>query len=714
MLGSYLRSEKIRRLRSTGVAFFALAAALTLSGQAPARAAATASTKAGSVATVRAAAATGSAAPSVKAGAATMVGQLSGEPTAGINQLNNTSGSDSFYGGDLGTMWSDPSGNTRVAYGDSFTQYFAPSSGASSATGGHICNAVFTSDTPASGLSGGMTLADPNAGTSNWTHTPTQIAGCGSNGNSPGASIVPIGGVYVNGADYVKLTTITNLATGASNGSYVVKSTDGGKSWAAVPGLSWAYTGSETNFQYTSYANQDGYVYAYSTHVGRDGPLYLSRVPVGQFETKADYQYWNGLDWVLNDPSVAVPVIAGTVGEPSVQFDQALGLWLTTYLDPNRGAIVLRYATSPAGPWSGEQIVYQNASSSAGTGGIYGGFMHPGANATDLYINVSEWYPYQVYLLHVSLTAGSGPLNLVTDGDFSDPMAGQSNTNQGDPGVFGWSVLGYGKVDVGLGNGYQSPNEGYLYSNTNSFNDLFQTVAVQPYHTYTYTAWVRTSGSATAVYVGVRNMAQTVHWENGPIGPLNGYTQETVTFSSGANSQVQVYAGMWVAAGVTTWLQLGQTQLVQDAAIGDGGFEAQTTNTVALPWHVENLTGNWTGWVGIDLNQGWAHSGANNAYIRTNTRDWNAIKQLVPVQPNTTYTLTGWFRTSATFGTGYFGVRGDITSQPLKEVSFGSLGGWTQQSVTLNSGSNDFLTVYAGYWAPGSDSWVQIDDISLS
>jgi hypothetical protein len=700
-----------RRLRSPGVACLALAVTLAMGGQASAHASAASerisSQRTASAPTVKAAAA--ATAPSVTAGAATMVGQLSGEPTAGIPQLNNTGSTASFYGGDLGTMWSDPSGDTRVAYGDSLTQYFAPSSGASSATGGHICNAVFTSNTPAANLSGGMALSTPTG-----ANTPTRIAPCGSNGNNLGTSIVPIGGVYVNGADYVKLTTITNLATGAGNGSYVVKSTDGGRSWASVPGLSWAYTGSEVNFQYTSYANRDGYVYAFSTHVGRDGPLYLSRVPAGQFETKSDYQYWNGLDWVANDAGVAVPVIAGTVGEPSVQFDQALGLWLTTYLDSGRGSIVLRYATSPAGPWSGEQIVYQNASSSAGTGGIYGGFMHPGANATDLYINVSEWYPYQVYLLHVPLAAGSKPLNLVSDGDFADPMAGAANTNQGDPGVFGWSVLGYGKVDVGLGNGYQSPNEGYLYSSTASFIDLYQTVAVQPYHDYTYKAWVRTSGTANTVYVGVRNMAQTVHWENGPIGPLNGYTQETVTFDSGANSQVQVYAGTWVAAGVTTWLQLGQAQLVQDAALGDGGFENQSTNTVALPWHVENLTGNWTGWVGIDVNQGWAQSGANNAYIRTDTRDWNAIKQLVPVQPNTTYTLTGWFRTSATFGTGYFGVRGDITSQPLKEVPFGGLGGWTQQSVTLNSGANDFLTVYAGYWAPGSDSWLQIDGISLT
>lgn len=656
-----------------------------------------------------------SATPSVRASTATVVGQLSGQPTPGVNQLNDTGATASFYGGDLGAMWSDPSGVTRVAYGDSFTGPWTPDpNGGVGGAPGHICNAVFVSSTPVAGLSSGMSLATPTG-----ANRATQLEPCGSVGpdgkNRLAGSIVPLGGVSVDGADYVRLTNITDMEHGLGPFSFVMKSTDGARTWSQVPGLVWSNASGnpETNFQYGSYADHDGYVYLFGTILGRGGAMFVARVPDARFETKADYQYWNGTGWARNAPGQAVPVITGGIGESSVQYDQALHLWLATYTDAPRDSIVLRYATSPVGPWSGEQVVFQGTSSPPGTGGIYGGFMHPGADATDLYLNVSEWKPYQVFMLHVSLTAGSGPLNLVSDGDFADPMDGAATTNQGNPTQFGWSVLGYGKVDVGLGNGYRSPNEGYVYSDTNSFNDLYQTVAVVPYHNYTYTAWVRTSASASTVYVGVRDLPQQHHWEQGPVGPLTGYTEETVTFNSGANSQVQVYAGVWVAAGVTTWLQLGSAQLVPDAAVGDGGFEYQASNTLAAPWYAEALTGGFTGWVGVDVNQGWAHSGGNNAYIRTNTRDWNAVKQLVPVQPNTTYTLTGWFRTSSTFGTGYFGVRADGSAQPLQEVSFGGLGAWTEETVTVNSGLDDFLTVYAGYWAPGSDSWLQVDDIAL-
>lgn len=704
----------IQRLRPLGAAFAVLAA--LLAGQTPARAAAPKPV----LKPLSAQAAAAPALPSVKTSPATLVGQLSGQATPGIRQLNNTAANNSFYGGDLATMWSGPNGVTRVAYGDSDTSTFTTSGGPGN--GSTICNAVFLSNTPASSLSTAMQLTNPN-GTTGYT----QMAPCGtthqglssfstqcsSDAQPASCSILPIGGVYVGNADYVKFT-ILNVGNGRGPGSYVMKSTDDGRTWADVPGLSWTNSGADTNFQYSSYVSQNGYVYMFNTLGGRYGSIYLARVPVGQFETKSAYQYWNGLDWGLGDSSIAAPIVAGPVDEPSVQFDPALNLWLMTYLnDANRGSIVLRYASSPAGPWSGEQVVMQSTNSPAGTGGAYGGFIHPGATGTDLYIAVSEWTPYQVYLMHVPLTAGSGALNLVTDGDFSDPMAGYSNTNAGNPVAFGWSVLDYGKVDVGLGNGYQSPNEGYLYNSNQTFTDFFQTIAVQPYHEYTYTAWVRTSASAGAVYVGVRNMAQTVHWEDGPLGPLSGYTPQTVTFNSGANSQVQVYAGMWVSAGVTTWLQLGQAQLVQNATLGDGGFEYQTSNTPALPWHEESLKTTWTGWDGIDVNQGWAHSGANNAYIRTNTGDWNAFKQVVPVRPNTTYTLSGWIRTSATFGNGFLGARSDISSQVLTQTWFGSTGAWTQVSMTVNSGANDFLTVYAGYWGPGSDSWVQIDDVSV-
>jgi hypothetical protein len=245
-----------------------------------------------------------------------------------------------------------------------------------------------------------------------------------------------------------------------------------------------------------------------------------------------------------------------------VQYNANLGLWLMTYLDTPRNAIILRYAQSPQGPWSGQQVIVQQSSMPSGTSGIYGGFMHPWSSGTDLYLTVSSWYPYQAYLMRVPLTATSGTvMNLVSDGGFSDPMDGYSDTNTAPPAVFGWTTDGQAGVDVGLGNGYQSSNDGWVNSDVDIFNDTYQTISVMPGQNYRFSVWIRTSSTNVAAYVGVRNAADTTFWQDGPIGDAGPYTQYSVEFNSGANSQIQVFAGTWPQSGVDTWIQVDQFQL---------------------------------------------------------------------------------------------------------------------------------------------------------
>lgn len=50
----------------------------------------------------------------------------------------------------------------------------------------------------------------------------------------------------------------------------------------------------------------------------------------------------------------------------------------------------------------------------------------------------------------------------------------------------------------------------------------------------------------------------------------------------------------------------------------------------------------------------------------------------------------------------------------ISEIRYGAAAGYTQFVVTLNSGSNTSVVVHAGYWGPGSSSWEQIDDWSLT
>ena len=114
---------------------------------------------------------------------------------------------------------------------------------------------------------------------------------------------------------------------------------------------------------------------------------------------------------------------------------------------------------------------------------------------------------------------------------------------------------------------------------------------------------------------------------------------------------------------------------------------------------------------GLDRNTGLARTGVGNGWVR-NTSGWNDVHQTISVQSNRTYTITAWIRTSANNTAGFFGLR-TTGGQVVGERSFGRLDGYTQQSVTVSSGSNTSLVAYAGLWANG-DTWLQIDDVSAS
>jgi hypothetical protein len=142
----------------------------------------------------------------------------------------------------------------------------------------------------------------------------------------------------------------------------------------------------------------------------------------------------------------------------------------------------------------------------------------------------------------------------------------------------------------------------------------------------------------------------------------------------------------------------------------DGGFEDHTSRTVSSPWVTEGPDA-----IGIDIGQGLAHADLNNAFLRAASNSWNALKQRVTVIPYTNYRLQGWVRTSNNFNAGFFGVRPGDGNSPLAEIRYGSFtpAGYEQLTVDFNSGPNTAVTSFVGYWAPGYDSWVQVDDMTL-
>jgi hypothetical protein len=136
----------------------------------------------------------------------------------------------------------------------------------------------------------------------------------------------------------------------------------------------------------------------------------------------------------------------------------------------------------------------------------------------------------------------------------------------------------------------------------------------------------------------------------------------------------------------------------------DGSFEQQRTSFVSAPWTAE-------GRAGIDIRRGYSQSGSNNAWAR-NTTGWNAIRQTVRLTAGKVYTLRAFVRTSANVRDGYFGFR-NWSQRPVAEIKFGPLTSYRELQVRFRPASTTSYRIFAGFWAPNQDSWIQIDNVRL-
>ena len=267
-----------------------------------------------------------------------------------------------------------------------------------------------------------------------------------------------------------------------------------------------------------------------------------------------------------------------------------------------------------------------------------------------------------------------------------------------------WSATGTSPhgVDRNIGNAHSGLNNAYIWDSGNDWNAIQQTVAVQPNTEYVFSAWVRSSFAAPAGYFSVLGKAGIVNEIN--FGNLPQYSLLVVKFNSGANTSVTLRAGYW-GQNTVQWMQIDDVALRTNMLL-DPGFELQNSRNLSAPW-----TQIGSAPVGVDINLGNAHTGTNNGFVWDDSTDWNAIAQTVPVQPNTSYAFTGWIRSALVAQVGYFSVDG--ANGILNETSFADLPGYTQLTVTFNSGTNTSVRVRAGFWGQDTVQWIQTDDFTL-
>ncbi|RZT19884.1 hypothetical protein EV649_3024 [Kribbella sp. VKM Ac-2569] len=182
-------------------------------------------------------------------------------------------------------------------------------------------------------------------------------------------------------------------------------------------------------------------------------------------------------------------------------------------------------------------------------------------------------------------------------------------------------------------------------------------------------------------------------------------TTYTITFPVQETDWVRVIG---LPGGTRSYSTASEVAVRYVSQLADGGFEGTGSGKPA--WLFEGTAAN-----GVDRGLGFAHSGANNGWIRCTCTGWSALYQNVPVVPGTTYTFGSWVNASANLPAdqGRFGVRAGTTD--LASTTFGAGTGYVHHEVTVKVPSNVHeLTVYAGFNAPNKDTWIQLDDFTVN
>ncbi|WP_350279599.1 DUF4185 domain-containing protein [Kribbella sp. HUAS MG21] len=462
----------------------------------------------------------------------------------GPGSINDTEARFALKATDLGVLWDNGSGEILTAFGDSYgAGWTGPGGGAGDpATIDWRCNLLFRSNDR--NLADGMTLdsaAEDRPGHAKEFLPCKKI-------DRDEHTVIPTGGIAVGNRQYVQYMSVNYWGPAGSwftNYSGFAYSDDNGENWTKDPNARWLNTKAwDNNFQMVALVKDKGYVYMIGTPNGRFGNAYLARVPEQQVLQKKSWRYWDGRTWSPLETS-AVPIAVGPVGEVSVQWNAHTGKWLMLYLDEHRAAVVLRSAESLTGPWSGEQVVVKGSEYP----GLYGAFIHPWSTGSDLYFTMSQWDPYNVFLMRTKLTDDGQVTNLVTDPGFEAQTSGTPSAP--------WQLSGTGGIDR-ANLAHSGTNNAYVRGSIGS-HQLQQTVAVRPYHRYRLSAWIRTAENNSETMLGVRTLrGRTIAEQTGGAHPQ--YTKVSVEFDTGRESLIQLYGGFF-GHGQDVWLQLDDVAL---------------------------------------------------------------------------------------------------------------------------------------------------------
>ncbi|ATB32768.1 DUF4185 domain-containing protein [Melittangium boletus] len=565
----------------------------------------------------------------------------------------------------------------------------------------------------------------------------------------------PTGMVCVDGALYMAVQDLEWDFNDAPNAT-IAKSTDHGATWTWNTSAPMFGDYVFTTIMFLDYGKNnawntfDNYVYAYGldfnwrdsfdNSVSDPTKLYLARVPKTSILNRATWEFYKGdlngnASWTpdiaqrkpvlqddrriyasIRDPDVNRPRNTTVLSQGGVVYNKALNRYL--YTSWTEYTFEFYEAPNPWGPW--KKFMTKD----------YGGYpwsdTKNGGYATTIPSKFISADGKTMYVQSNTFMGSATNYNFSLRKLVLEPRVATTPSNgKSDAANLAIAANGTRPIEKSahfgntafLNNGFLNDNEdswdqenktvdwwGYTWPRNYNLNKVSYTTG----HMFSDGGWF--SGNLRAQ---VRQNGQWVDVSNPQITPSYPFTSAagtnktyTFMFDDTWGDGVRIIG---TPGGSAAFTSIGELAVhYATGVLQDSGFEKQTGTAVSAPWYVQGPDNK-----GIDRGLGLAHGGANNGWIHTASRDWNALKQDVQVTPNTNYVLTGWLRGSNNVVGGFFGVC-TLPGVVISEVNYGSLPHYTLKSVAFNSGSNTTVSVYAGYWSPGADSFIQVDDLALS
>ncbi len=325
-----------------------------------------------------------------------VVAQLTGSGSA-----NDTAARFGITATDLGIVWDTGQGHVLAAFGDTYgVGWTGPGGGiGDEATFDWRSNVLLRSTDH--DLADGMafdTAAQDRPGHAGELLPSLKDEGAGE------ITVIPTAGVCVGSRQYLAYMSVAHWGDpGAWDTTLagIAVSDDDGETWTTDGCPQWTNLDGDDPFQMGAFASHGRWIYLFGTPNGRFGDAHVARVARTSLLDAAAYEYWSGSRWAPGARAGAAVIVGGPVGELSVRYHRSARRWLMTYRDESRDRIVLRDAPAPEGPWGPEQVVLTAAEMPK----LYGGFQHPWSSRRDLYLLVSQWDPYNVFLVHSALSS---------------------------------------------------------------------------------------------------------------------------------------------------------------------------------------------------------------------------------------------------------------------------------------------------------------------